>query len=194
MPRRCARSSKGARTSRRRARISTRTGASSTGAWSEIGVPIRIVAMLGEIPLDLVAARTSVTEDVRQTLWKALVNMATDAELGAIVEYSVAANSSAGRPRATRRFAIGSSVRSTRPSVGGERCVGRRPRRLPRAKRDGHSLAVAEPSNVCARFTSALTAARQAGVPTWTSALSFPYCRWACSSCCCTKGSRRPRQ
>jgi phosphate/phosphite/phosphonate ABC transporter binding protein len=59
------------------------------GAWSEIGVSaeaVRIVAMLGEIPLDLIAARTSVTEEVRQTLWKALVEMAADAELGAIVE------------------------------------------------------------------------------------------------------------
>jgi phosphonate transport system substrate-binding protein len=59
------------------------------GPWSELGVSpdaLRILAVLGEIPLDLVAARASVPEDVRQTLARALVEMSTDPELGPTVE------------------------------------------------------------------------------------------------------------
>lgn len=59
------------------------------GAWTEIGVSveaIRVVAVLGEIPLDLIAARATVPEEVRQKLGAALVEMAADAALGPIVE------------------------------------------------------------------------------------------------------------
>ncbi len=54
------------------------------GPWTELGVSpaaLRILAVLGEIPLDLVAARASVPEEVRQTLALALVEMSVDAEL-----------------------------------------------------------------------------------------------------------------
>jgi phosphate/phosphite/phosphonate ABC transporter binding protein len=59
------------------------------GPWTEIGVrgeAVRIVATLGDIPLDLIAARTSVPEDIRQKLARALVEMSVDPDLAPAVE------------------------------------------------------------------------------------------------------------
>ena len=58
------------------------------GPWDEMGVPadrIRVLALLGEIPPDVIAARTSVPEPLRESLTAALLEMAQDAELGAVV-------------------------------------------------------------------------------------------------------------
>lgn len=64
-------------------------GRAVRGPWTEIGVDasaVRVVAVLGDIPLDLIAARTSVPEDVREAFGKALVELAADPELGVVVE------------------------------------------------------------------------------------------------------------
>jgi len=59
------------------------------GPWSEIGVgaeAVRVVAVLGEIPLDLIAARASVSEEVRHAVGEALVEMSAHPDLGATIE------------------------------------------------------------------------------------------------------------
>jgi ABC-type phosphate/phosphonate transport system substrate-binding protein len=59
------------------------------GAWSEIGASaerVNVVALLGEIPPDLVAARTSVPEELRDAIGRALLEMSTHAELGEAFE------------------------------------------------------------------------------------------------------------
>ena len=59
------------------------------GPWTEIGVSadaVRVIAVLGEIPLDLIAARASVPAEVRQKLAGALVDLSVDAQLGPLVE------------------------------------------------------------------------------------------------------------
>jgi phosphate/phosphite/phosphonate ABC transporter binding protein len=59
------------------------------GPWTEIGVraeAVRVVATLGDIPLDLIAARTNVAEEIRQKLARALVEMSADPELAPTVE------------------------------------------------------------------------------------------------------------
>jgi phosphate/phosphite/phosphonate ABC transporter binding protein len=64
-------------------------GRAVRGPWTEIGVDasaVRVVAVLGDIPLDLIAARTSVPEDVREAFGRALVELAADPELGVVVE------------------------------------------------------------------------------------------------------------
>lgn len=51
------------------------------GPWIEVGVEphqVRVIAVLGEVPLDVVAARMSVADDVRRALGRALVAMAQD--------------------------------------------------------------------------------------------------------------------
>jgi phosphate/phosphite/phosphonate ABC transporter binding protein len=59
------------------------------GPWDEMGIPadrLRVIALLGEIPPDVIAARTSVPEPVREALAGAILAMAHDPELGAVVE------------------------------------------------------------------------------------------------------------
>ena len=59
------------------------------GAWSEIGATeddVSIVAIVGEIPPDLIAARTSVPADLRDAIARAILEMAADPELGPTVE------------------------------------------------------------------------------------------------------------
>jgi phosphate/phosphite/phosphonate ABC transporter binding protein len=59
------------------------------GPWSEMGLSaevVRVVAVLGEIPLDLIAVRATISGEIRDALGKALVEMSTDSGLGAIVE------------------------------------------------------------------------------------------------------------
>jgi phosphate/phosphite/phosphonate ABC transporter binding protein len=58
------------------------------GPWGEIGAPaedVRIVAKLGEIPPDLIGARTQVEPALRDALFDALVAVSADPELGDIV-------------------------------------------------------------------------------------------------------------
>jgi phosphate/phosphite/phosphonate ABC transporter binding protein len=59
------------------------------GPWSEIGVSaeaVRVVAVLGEIPLDLIAVRAGIPETARDLLARSLVELASDPELGVTVE------------------------------------------------------------------------------------------------------------
>lgn len=59
------------------------------GPWAEIGVnadALRVVAVLGEIPLDLIAVRGTVSEDVRESLGRALVDMSADPQMEATLE------------------------------------------------------------------------------------------------------------
>lgn len=59
------------------------------GAWSEIGASVddvHVVGVLGEVPPDLIAARTSVPEDVRDALSRAIFAMAADPVQGDVVE------------------------------------------------------------------------------------------------------------
>lgn len=59
------------------------------GPWSEIGVKadaVRVVAVLGEIPLDLIAVRVTIAAEVRETLASALVEMLTQPDMGATLE------------------------------------------------------------------------------------------------------------
>jgi phosphate/phosphite/phosphonate ABC transporter binding protein len=73
------------------------------GPWSEIGLgaeAVRVVAVLGAIPLDLVAVRTSLPEEVRDVLGRALLEMSAHAQLGAVVEAVFG----------SRRFARGTST------------------------------------------------------------------------------------
>ena len=59
------------------------------GPWDEIGVPadaLRVLALLGEIPPDVIAARTSVPEALRDSIATAIIEMAKDPQLGAVVE------------------------------------------------------------------------------------------------------------
>jgi phosphate/phosphite/phosphonate ABC transporter binding protein len=58
------------------------------GPWDEMGVPaehIRVLALLGAIPRDVIAARTSVPQPVREAVAKAVFEMAEDPELGPVV-------------------------------------------------------------------------------------------------------------
>jgi phosphate/phosphite/phosphonate ABC transporter binding protein len=73
------------------------------GPWSEIGLSaeaVRVVAVLGTIPLDLVAVSASLPEEVRDVLGRALVELAAHSELGATVEAVFG----------SRRFARGTST------------------------------------------------------------------------------------
>lgn len=59
------------------------------GPWDEMGVDrerLRVVALLGETPPDVVAARSSVPEEIRAALTRALVGAAHDDALGATIE------------------------------------------------------------------------------------------------------------
>ncbi len=59
------------------------------GVWTEIGASVddfHFVARLGDIPPDLIAARTSVPEDVRDALVRAFLAMAAEPELGDAIE------------------------------------------------------------------------------------------------------------
>ncbi|MEO6418300.1 MAG: phosphate/phosphite/phosphonate ABC transporter substrate-binding protein [Polyangiaceae bacterium] len=59
------------------------------GPWSEIGVAeddVRIVATLGEVPPDLIAARTSVSPEMREALTTSLLKIAADPALAVAVE------------------------------------------------------------------------------------------------------------
>jgi phosphate/phosphite/phosphonate ABC transporter binding protein len=59
------------------------------GAWSELGVgndDVRVVAILGEVPPDVVASCTTVPDEVRRALAKAVLDMSTDAEAAGLLE------------------------------------------------------------------------------------------------------------
>ena len=59
------------------------------GAWSDIGVAeddVRVVATLGEVPPDLIAARTSVSPEIREALTTSLLKIAADPGLAGAVE------------------------------------------------------------------------------------------------------------
>jgi phosphate/phosphite/phosphonate ABC transporter binding protein len=59
------------------------------GVWTEIGASVddfHIVAMLGEIPPDLIAARASVPEEQRDAVVRAFLDMAAETELGDAIE------------------------------------------------------------------------------------------------------------
>lgn len=59
------------------------------GVWTEIGASyedFHLVAMLGDIPPDLIAARTSVPEDLRDAILRAFLAMASEPELGDAIE------------------------------------------------------------------------------------------------------------
>lgn len=59
------------------------------GPWSDIGVAeddIRVVATLGEVPPDLIAARISVSPEIREALTASLLKIAADPGLAGAVE------------------------------------------------------------------------------------------------------------
>jgi phosphate/phosphite/phosphonate ABC transporter binding protein len=58
------------------------------GPWDEMGVPgdrVRVLALLGEVPPDVIAARTSVPSDLRTAIASALLQMGADEDLGPVV-------------------------------------------------------------------------------------------------------------
>ncbi len=58
------------------------------GPWDEIGIPqerVRVLALLGAIPPDVLAARTSVPEELREKVIQAVLAMARDSELGEVI-------------------------------------------------------------------------------------------------------------
>lgn len=65
------------------------TGNVTRGAWDEIGVPsdrVRVLAVLGAIPPDVLAARTSVPTALQASVGTAVAAMAKDAQLGQVVD------------------------------------------------------------------------------------------------------------
>lgn len=65
------------------------TGNVTRGAWDEIGVPsdrVRVLAVLGAVPPDVLAARTSVPTQLQTSVGTAVVAMATDPRLGQVVD------------------------------------------------------------------------------------------------------------
>jgi phosphate/phosphite/phosphonate ABC transporter binding protein len=59
------------------------------GAWSDIGVAnedVRVVATLGDVPPDLIGARTSVAPETREALTAALLKVAADPALSGAVK------------------------------------------------------------------------------------------------------------
>ncbi len=79
------------------------TGNVTRGAWDEIGVPsdrIRVLAILGAVPPDVLAARTTVPENLQNDVAAAVVAMARDPQLGDVVDAVFG----------TRQFAPGSNA------------------------------------------------------------------------------------
>lgn len=59
------------------------------GSWSELGLSnddVRVVAVLGEVPPDLIATRTSVPGPIHQALATALLDMSADADEAPLLE------------------------------------------------------------------------------------------------------------
>lgn len=64
------------------------SGAVVRGPWDEMGIPrerVRVLALLGAIPPDVLATRTSVPEELREKIAAAIVSMADDPELGEVI-------------------------------------------------------------------------------------------------------------
>ncbi len=65
------------------------SGRAVRGPWAEIGAAaeqVRVVATLGDIPLDLIAARVSVPDEMRDAIGKAILDLGADPALGPVVE------------------------------------------------------------------------------------------------------------
>jgi phosphate/phosphite/phosphonate ABC transporter binding protein len=78
-------------------------GRVARGSWTEIGVAddaVNVLAVLGEVPLDLVAVRADVEEETREAIGRALVEGTRDEAFGGIVEGVFGA----------RRFELGASA------------------------------------------------------------------------------------
>jgi phosphate/phosphite/phosphonate ABC transporter binding protein len=73
------------------------------GPWDEMGIPpdrIRVLAVLGAVPPDVLAARVSVPEALRDKTARAIVSMADDPQLGEVISAVFG----------SRQFAAGSNV------------------------------------------------------------------------------------
>jgi phosphate/phosphite/phosphonate ABC transporter binding protein len=65
------------------------TGNVVRGPWAEIGVPadrVRVLAVVGEVPPDLVATRASVPHELQHGVAAALMDMAADPSLAPVLE------------------------------------------------------------------------------------------------------------